>query len=35
MGIRYKKFNPTEYVIKIKKGKIAEKGLGLSFFIMT
>ncbi len=32
MGIRYKKFEPTEYVIKVKRGEVVQKGLGLSFF---
>lgn len=35
MGVKYKKFQPTEYVIKIRKGKIVKKGLGLSFFYNT
>lgn len=35
MGIKYKKFEPTEYVIKVKKGEIVQKGLGLSFFYNT
>lgn len=35
MGIKYKKFEPTEYVMKIKKGQIVKKGLGLSFFYDT
>lgn len=35
MAIKYKKFEPTEYVIKIKKGKIIQQGLGLSFFYNT
>lgn len=28
MAIKYKKFEPTEYVMKIKKGKIIQQGLG-------
>lgn len=28
MGIAYKKFEPTEYVMKVKKGKAIQKGLG-------
>lgn len=32
MAIKYKKFEPTEYVMKIKKGKVIQQGLGLSFF---
>lgn len=35
MGIRYKKFEPTEYVMKVKKGEVVQKGLGLSFFYNT
>lgn len=35
MGIKYKKFEPTEYVMKVKGGKIVQKGLGLSFFYNT
>lgn len=35
MAIKYKKFEPTEYVMKIKKGKIIQQGLGLSFFYNT
>ena len=35
MGIAYKKFEPTEYVMKVKKGKVTQKGLGLSFFFNT
>lgn len=35
MSIRYKKFEPTEYVMKVKKGKIVQRGLGLSFFYNT
>lgn len=35
MGIKYKKFEPTEYVIKVKKGEVVQKGLGLSFFYNT
>ena len=31
MGIKYRKFDPTEYVMKVKKGKIVQQGLGLSF----
>ena len=29
MAIKYKKFEPTEYVMKIKKGRIIQEGLGL------
>lgn len=35
MSIKYKKFEPTEYVMKVKKGQIVQKGLGLSFFYNT
>lgn len=35
MGITYKKFEPTEYVMKVKRGRIVQKGLGLSFFYNT
>ncbi|MCM1158309.1 MAG: SPFH domain-containing protein [Bacteroidales bacterium] len=35
MGIMYKKFEPTEYVMKVKKGKVVQRGLGLSFFYNT
>lgn len=35
MAIKYKKFEPTEYVMKIKKGRIIQEGLGLSFFYNT
>lgn len=35
MAIKYRKFEPTEYVMKVKKGKVVEKGLGLSFFYNT
>ena len=35
MGIKYKKFEPTEYVMKVKKGEVVQKGLGLSFFYNT
>lgn len=35
MAIKYKKFEPTEYVMKIKKGKVIQQGLGLSFFYNT
>jgi len=35
MSIKYKRFEPTEYVMKVKKGKVVQKGLGLSFFYNT
>ena len=30
MAIEYKKFEPTEYVMKVKRGRIVQEGLGLS-----
>nr|MDE6568748.1 SPFH domain-containing protein [Lachnospiraceae bacterium] len=35
MGIQYKKFEPTEYVMKVKQGQVVQEGLGLSFFYNT
>lgn len=35
MAIRYKKFEPTDYVMKVKRGKVVEQGVGLSFFYNT
>lgn len=35
MAIKYKKFEPTEYVMKIKRGAVIQQGLGLSFFYNT
>lgn len=35
MAIKYKKFEPTEYVMKIKRGNVIQQGLGLSFFYNT
>lgn len=35
MAIRYKKFESTDYVIKVKKGSIVDRGPGLSFFYNT
>lgn len=35
MAIRYRKFAPTEYVIKVKNGRYVKQGLGLSFFYNT
>lgn len=35
MAVRYRKFEPTEYVMKVKKGKVTEQGLGLSGFYNT
>lgn len=35
MSIKYKKFEPTEYVMKVRKGNVVQKGLGLSFFYNT
>lgn len=31
-GVKFIKFEPTEYVLKYKNGKIVEEGTGLSFF---
>lgn len=35
MAIRYKKFEPTEYVMKIRRGSVIQQGVGLSFFYNT
>ncbi len=35
MAIKYKKFEPTEYVMKIRRGNVIQQGLGLSFFYNT
>lgn len=35
MGIKYAKFEPTEYVVAVKKGKVLKQGLGLTFFYNT
>jgi len=35
MAFTYRKFEPTEYVMKVKKGKVVGRGLGLSFFYNT
>lgn len=35
MAVKYKKFEQTEYVMRIKKGKIIQQGPGLSFFYNT
>lgn len=35
MGIYYRKFSPTEYVMKLKNGKIVKRGFGQSFFYQT
>ena len=35
MSITYRRFEPTQYVIKVKGGKVVKKGLGLSFFYNT
>ncbi len=35
MAIKYRKFEPTEYVMKVRKGKVVGRGLGLSFFYNT
>lgn len=31
-GIRYVKFEPSEYVMKMKNGKVVKEGIGLSFY---
>ena len=31
-GIRYAKFQPTQYVMKVKNGKVVKEGIGLSFY---
>lgn len=31
-GIRFVKFQPSEYVMKVKNGKLVQEGVGLSFF---
>ncbi|MCI8382255.1 MAG: SPFH domain-containing protein [Lachnospiraceae bacterium] len=33
--MKYKKFEPTEYVIRVKNGEIIQEGPGLSFFYST
>ena len=35
MAIKYRKFESTDYVIKVKKGKVIDRGPGLSFFYNT
>ena len=35
MAIKYKKFEQTEYVMRIQKGKVIQQGPGLSFFYNT
>jgi len=35
MAIKYGKFEPTEYVMAVKKGKVINQGLGLMFFYNT
>lgn len=35
MAIKYRKFEPTDYVMRVKRGKVVEQGLGLSFFYNT
>ena len=34
-GIRYRKANPTDYVLHFSKGKLAREGAGLSFFYFS
>lgn len=35
MAIRYRKFEPTDYVMKVKRGRVIQQGPGLSFFYNT
>lgn len=35
MAFKYRKFEPTDYVMRVKRGKVVEQGLGLSFFYNT
>ena len=35
MGIRFIKFEPTNYVLKVRNGVVVNKGVGLSFFYNT
>ena len=35
MAIKYKKFTPTQYVMKVKNGRVTAQGLGLSFLYDT
>lgn len=35
MAFKYRKFEPTEYVMKVKNGKIVKEGQGLGFFYNT
>lgn len=35
MAIKYKKFESTDYVIRVKKGTVVDRGPGLSFFYNT
>ena len=35
MAIRYRKFQPSEYVMAVKKGKVVRQGLGLSVLYNT
>ena len=35
MAIRYKKFSPNQYIIKMKNGRVISQGFGLSFFYNT
>lgn len=35
MAVKFKRFAPTEYVMKVKKGKVVQEGLGLAFFYDT
>ena len=33
MGLRHYKFQPNEYVLVMKNGKVVNKGIGLAFFV--
>ena len=35
MAIKYRKFQPAEYVMKVRNGKVLREGMGLSFFYNT
>lgn len=32
-GFRFVKFQPSDYVLKVKNGKVVREGIGLSFII--
>jgi len=35
MGLRHYKFQPNEYVLVMKNGKVVNQGIGLAFFCNT